>query len=302
MKKLLAITFVASSLVNGMAQSYIDIARIFYSGTNQNYFENSDSSTRINEMGFDLTLPLVLNSKAAFLTGLIYEETETKLFESEPRQSFSAIGFRIGFSKTYSERWSATYILIPKIASDLKSVTWKDFQIGAIGLWKYTKRENFNYRFGVYVNTEQFGPIIVPLFGLYHQSTDQKFEANLTLPFLADVNWKLHDRVHVGANFNGLVRSYQLSEIPESKEEGYVVKSLNELFSYLRFNLSPSLMIQAKLGYTLGRSYRVFNESDKITVGSILIRVGDDRQQLNTDFSDGLVYQATLVYRFHKSN
>lgn len=302
MKKLLTIVFVASNLVNALAQSYVDIIRTYYSASNQNYFENSDSSTRIQEMGVDLTLPLVLNSKAAFLTGLIFERTEAKLFESEPSQSFSAIGVRVGLSKTYSKRWSATYLLIPKLASDFESVTWKDFQIGAIGLWKYTKRENFNYRLGVYVNTEQFGPIIVPLFGLYHQSADQKFEANLTLPFLADVNWKLHDRIHVGANFNGLVRSYQLSEIPESNEEGYVVKSSNELFSYLRFNLSPSLMIQAKLGYTLGRSYRVFNESDKITVGSILIRVGDDRQQLNTDFSDGLVYQTTLVYRFNKSN
>lgn len=302
MKDLMTIAFVASCVLNGFAQSYVDIARIYYSGTNQNYFENSDSSTRIQEMGVDLTLPLVLNSNAAFLTGLILERTEAKLFESEPSQSFSAIGVRVGLSKTYSERWSATYFLIPKLASDLKSVTWKDFQIGAIGLWKYTRHENFNYRFGVYVNTEQFGPIIVPLFGLYHQSTNQKFEANLTLPFLADVNWKLHDRVYVGANFNGLVRSYQLSEIPESKEEGYVVKSSNELFSYLRFNLSPGLMIQAKLGYTLGRSYRVFNESDKITVGSILIRVGDDRQQLNPDFSDGLVYQFTLLYRINKSN
>jgi hypothetical protein len=77
-----------------------------------------------------------------------------------------------------------------------------------------------------------------------------------------------------------------------------VVKISNDLFGYLKFNLTKELSVQTKLGYSLGRSYRVYDESDKIVFGSVLIRVGDDRQQLNTDFSNGWVYQATVLYRF----
>ena len=81
-----------------------------------------------------------------------------------------------------------------------------------------------------------------------------------------------------------------------------MVKAANELFGYLKLNLSKSLSIQTKIGYSIGRSYRVYKETDKITVGSILIKIGDDRQQLNTDFADGFIYQASLLYRFVQQN
>jgi len=282
------------------AQDYVELAKVYYNNSALNYFENSDSSTRVKELGVDITLPIVINTSDAFLTGLIYDRTQVKLFESEPEETISILGLRAGLSKKHSDKWSGTYLLIPKLASDFESITWKDFQLGVIVLMKYTKRENLNYKLGAYYSSEFFGPMFVPLFGLYYLSPNKKFESNLTLPFMVDANFKLHDRVHVGINFFGQVRSYHLSEIPESNNEGYVVKASNDLFSYLKFNLSKSLSIQTKVGYSIGRSYRVYDESDKITFGSILIRIGDDRQQLNTDFSNGLTYQATLLYRFVK--
>ncbi len=284
--------------INTSAQKYVDLAKMYYSFSADNKFENSDSITRIQELGVDITIPVVINSSDAILTGLIYERNQTKLFASQPEQTFSVIGLRAGLSKKHSDKWSGTYFLIPKLASDFKDLSGKDFQIGAIVLMKYNKRDNLNYKLGAYYNTELFGPLIVPLFGLYYLSANKKFETNLTLPFLADANYKVHERLNVGINFNGLVRSYRLSDIPESDQGGYVVKASNEVFSYLKFNLSKSLSIQTRVGYSIGRSYRVYAESDKITVGSILIKVGDDREQLNTDFEDGFIYQASLLYRF----
>src|SRR5688572_6477293 len=124
------------------AQKYVDIAKIYYSNSTLNQLENSDSSTRIKEFGVDLTLPVVINPTTAVLTGLIYERNQTKLFASEPEAIFSVAGIRIGLSKKHSEKWSGTYLLIPKIASDFKDISGKDFQIGAIVLMKYTKHEN----------------------------------------------------------------------------------------------------------------------------------------------------------------
>jgi len=284
--------------VNAFGQKYVDIARFHYSNSAENYFANSDSSTRIKELGLDFTFPVLINTSDAILTGLIYERIQTRLFESEPEETFSVIGLRAGISKKHSENWSGTYILIPKLASDFESISAKDFQIGVIALMKYTKREDLNYKVGVYYNSELFGPLIVPLFGLYHLSSNKKLETNLTLPFLADVSYKLHERLNIGVNFFGQVRSYHLYELPESGKNGYVVKASNDLSTYLKFNLNRQLSIQTRLGYSIGRSYRVYDESEKITVGSILIKIGDDRQQLNTDFSDGFVFQVSVLYRF----
>lgn len=284
------------------AQNYVEVARFNYSNTALNSFEQSDSSTRVKELGLEITVPLLINTSDAILTGLIYERIETKLFESDPVETFSVTGLRLGLSKKHSEKWSGTYLLLPKLASDFKHLTWKDFQLGAIALLKYTKHENLNYKLGLYFNTELSGPFLAPLLGLYYLSESRKIEANLMLPFLADVNYKVLARLYIGANFTGLVRSYHLSELPTSETPGYVVKASNEISSYLKFNLTKALSIQTRLGYSIGRSYRVYDEEDKITFGTVLIRVGDDRQQLNTDFSDGFVYNASLSYRFVKSD
>jgi len=299
MKKILFVSllFVAS---RASAQNYVELAKFYYNNSAANYFENSNSSTRIEELGADITLPILVNNTDAFLTGLVYERTQVRLFESEPEETISILGLRVGLSKKHSDKWTGTYLLIPKIASDFESITRKDFQIGVIALMKYTKRENLNYKLGAYYSSEFFGPMFVPLFGLYYLSPNEKFETNLTLPFMVDANYKLHDRINIGINFFGQVRSYHLSQIPQKSNEGYVVKASNDLFSYLKLNLSKSVSIQTKVGYSIGRSYRVYDESDKITFGSILVRVGDDRQQLNTDFSNGLTYQAALLYRFVK--
>ncbi len=299
MRKFILFTLLLFLVINTFGQKYVDIAKFYYGNTAMNYFENSDSSTRIKELGLDLTIPIVINPSDALLTGLIYERIQTKLFESDPEETISVLGLRMGLSKKHSDKWSGTYLLIPKLASDFESIGKRDFQIGAIALMKYTKRDDLNYKLGVYYNSELFGPFIVPLFGLYYLSPDKKFETNLTLPFLADMNYKLHDRLHVGVNFFGQIRTYHLTNISSTNSSpGYVLKATNDLYGYLKFNLSKGLSIQTRVGYSLGRSYRVYEDTDKITFGSVLLKVGDDRQQLNTDFSNGFVFQATLLYRF----
>ena len=298
MKKYTSLLPILFLITNVLGQNYVDIAKFYYSTTPLNNFENSGARTRLKELGLDLTVPVVINPSHAVLTGLIYERIETKLFESEPEETISAIALKMGLAIKHSDTWSGTYILLPKLASDFDRITGKDFQLGGIALMKYTKRENMQYKLGLYYNTELSGPFIVPLFGLYYLSPDKKFETNLTLPFLADMNYKLHDRMNIGMNFSGQVRSYHLTKIPTNNNAGYLVKATNELWGYLKFNINKGISIQTKMGYSIGRSYRVYEEGEKITFGSVLVKVGDNRPQLNTDFSNGFVFQATLLYRF----
>lgn len=297
--KLILLVFLSLLTQKLAAQNYVDIAKLFYNTSAMNEFDNSTSATRVAEVGLDITAPIVLNPTRSFLTGLIYEDIRTKTFEGLDEDKFSSIMLKIGFNLIHSDKWSGTYLLLPKIASDFQQLGSKDFQLGAIAILKYNKRENLKYRVGVYANSELFGFWAVPIVGLYYLSPSKKFEANMTLPLTADLNYALHPMVSIGTNFFGQVRTYHLTNIGDTGQPGYIARSTNEQYVYLKFNLSRSLILQTKVGHSVGRSYRVYNENDKVSFGLPLAYFGDERVQRNTDFSDGLVYQVMVIYRFN---
>ena len=295
MKKTLSLSlfFCLFSFVS-FGQDYVDLARFHYSTTPQNEFDSIGGNTTIEDFGLDVTLPIQLNESNVFLTGFNIDQITTKLHPNSNPTTISTVNLKLGYNKKHSDKWSGTYMLLPKLSSDFKNITSKDYQFGALVLMKYNKKANLKYNFGVYYNGELFGPFIVPLLGLYYKSENGKFEANLTLPIWADVNYKLNKIVKVGANFSAFVRSYHLSE-----NNAYVVKKSNDVFAYLQFNLTKSILLQTKAGYTIGRSYKVYNDNDAADLAVSAFRFGDDRTVLNPTFKDGLVFKMRLIYRFH---
>ena len=275
-------------------QDYVDLARFHYSTTPQNDFDSIPGNTAVEDFGLDVTLPIVINENNTFLTGFNIDQINVKLQPVSNPVTISTINLKIGYNKKHSKKWSGTYMFLPKISSDFKTISSKDYQFGALALVKYTKKENLKYSVGAYYNGELFGPFIVPLIGLYYKSSSEKFEANFTLPIWADINYKLNDFMKVGANFSAFVRSYHLSE-----NNAYVVRKSNDVFGYLQFNLTKSILLQTKTGYTIGRSYKVYNYSDKTDLGLSAFRFGDERTVLNPTFKDGIAFKVRLIYRFH---
>jgi hypothetical protein len=292
--KLFLLVVILFSAFSTYAQNYVDLARFYYATTPQNNFDSVPGSTKIEEFGADITIPIKLNDGNAILTGFNIDQVKTKLHPSDNCRTVSTLNLKLGYNKKHGEKWSGTYMLLPKIASDFKNITNKDFQFGALVLMKYNKKENLKYNVGAYYNSELFGPFIVPLLGLYYKSKNDRVEVNLTLPIWADVNYKLNNFIKVGANFAAFVRSYHLSE-----DAAYVVKKSNDLFGYLQFNLTKSLLLQTKTGYTIGRSYKVYNDNDKADFGFSAFRFGDERTVLNPTFKDGLIFKIRLIYRYH---
>lgn len=295
MKKIFALSLFFSLLTfNSFSQNYVDVARFHYADTPQNDFDSIGGTTNVKDFGLDVTLPIVINESNTFLTGFNIDQITTKLHPTSNTVTISTVNLKIGYNKKHSDKWSGTYMFLPKISSDFKKITSKDYQFGGLVLMKYNKKANLKYNIGLYYNSELFGPFLVPLLGLYYKSDNDKFEANLTLPIWADINYKLNNFMKVGANFSAFVRSYHLGE-----NNAYVVKKSNDLFGYLQFNLTKSLLLQTKTGYTIGRSFKVYNDDDKADLGVSAFRFGDDRTELNPTFKDGLIFKARLIYRFH---
>ena len=282
-----------------VSQNYIDILKVNGATTSVNKFDTSSSTTKINEIGADLTVPIKINQNTSLLSGVIYENIQTKLFEDGNYVSLSSVTLKVGMNKVFSEKWSGTAVLLPKLASDFIRVGQKDFQMGGIALMKFKKSSNVNYKFGLYYNSELFGPFFVPMIGLYYLSPNKKFETNIMLPLQADVNYKIIPFMNIGFNFNGQIRSYHVTDITPTQHSDYVARSTNEFFAYLKFNVSKSLSIQTKVGQSVGRSYKVYADNDKVNFGLPATFIGPKRQQLNTNFSNGQIFQVTLLYRFN---
>ena len=297
----LGITYLVMIFQNQViAQDYVDLIRFKYANTPLNQFDTTTSSTRVEEYVLDATLPIVLSDKYALITGFDLQNMRTAVNPVAPTlTSFYTILLKAGLNVNYGEKWAVNYIFLPKISSDLKELSSRDFQYGAYVLAKYAKNENLKYQFGMYYNSELFGPFFVPLLGLYYLSPSKKLEINATLPVWADINYRFNDYFRLGMSFSAFVRSYNINEAQYSEIGEYLVKSTNEPMIYLQYEPVKSIILQAKVGYSIGRSYRIYDETDKITFGLSAFRFGDDREQLNSDFSDGLLFEARVFYRFH---
>ncbi len=250
------------------SQNYVDLLKVSASTTQNNTFDSSDVKTRINNLLADFTVPVKINEDFSVLTVVIYKDMQTKLFADGIVKNFGSTTIKLGFNKQLTEKWSTTVIALPKIASDYNSFTNKDFQVGGIDLFKYKKRDNLNFKTGLYYNSKLFGPLFVPMLGMYYQNPNKKLEANVMLPLQADVNYQILPFMNMRFNFNGQIRSYHLNNLTYANPNTYVTKSTNELFAYVNFTVTKSICLQTKLGQSFGRTYKVYDEADKVNFGT----------------------------------
>ncbi|MGJ5640909.1 DUF6268 family outer membrane beta-barrel protein [Formosa sp. S-31] len=298
MKVLVSVLFCLCSLFS-FSQEYVNLATAFYSNTPNNSFENSKAQTQIEELSLDITLPIPLNENTALLTGLFANTTNLKLDPEQSTTDLKVIGLGLGLNHVYNKKWSATYMLIPKLASDKLRFNSDNFQCAFLALITNTRTTDFKLKYGLYANTENYGLLFVPILGIYYLSENDKLEANLNLPILADINYRLSSRFWTGVKFDGLGTTYNLSQNNYTEAKDYVVKTTNEISGYLRYKLFDSVYLNAKVGYAIGRSYDVYDGNYTVDFAITNIYFGDHRNRLNTRFKDGALFKVELLYRLH---
>jgi len=281
------------------SQNYLDLVNLSYTNTPNNTFENSDSKTTIEEFALELNFPIKLNDKTVLLTSFYGNKTNLQLDFNTLNESLNVMGLGLGINKTFNEKWSGTFIVFPKLAADKLSFSGDNMQLGFLALITKKRREDLKYKFGVYANTENYGLLVVPIFGLYYLSPNKKFEANLNLPIIADANYKIGDRTWIGMKFDGLGTTYNLTHQNYTNNGAYVSKVSNELVSYFKFQINKSIFLNTKIGYAISRNYEVFETNDKIDWALASIYFGDNRTQLNNRFKDGAIFKIELLYRLH---
>ncbi len=294
MKRLLFLILLFPFFIS--AQEYVDIFRIGYGQTLNNNFEGIDSSTNVKSFEAGFTFPVVLNENHALITGGDFSSNNLQLFHQAEYTSLYSTNLKLGLASTWSEKWSTTIVLLPKIASDYKNISGDDFYFGGFALLKLKKNENLKYRFGVYATQEAFGFFTTPILGWYYLSPNKKFEMDMSLPISADVSYKL-GMTTVGVDYFGIGRSFNVHY--ENLPTLYADLSSLEFAGYLQFNaLEESVLLRAKVGYS-SNNYEVYAEGDKIDLGISAFSFGDDRTQLNPSLNGGVFLKFEAIYRFH---
>ncbi len=295
---------------SALGQDYVDLFRIQYSRTPKMGFQTDTGTFQarypISELGVDLTIPIRLNEHVVIISGYSFDELNVEpLGFNAAKNTYKMHSIKAGLSWQHNETWSGQYLLLPKTTGSLDNINNKNFQLAGLALVKRKKKKNLFYRYGLYYNSEIFGPFFVPLLGIWYRSPNKKFELNWTLPVWADMNYTWKPWFTTGLNFQSFVRTFyrhnqniEYSDGSTSNSEQYMVKASNEIYLYTQFNIKKSFLIQTKVGHSIGRSFRHYNHGDNVNWGLSAFKFGDNRTQLNPDLKDGLIFQIRLIYRY----
>ncbi|WP_310993281.1 DUF6268 family outer membrane beta-barrel protein [Aequorivita marina] len=294
MKKLFVL-FLLLPLAAG-AQDYVDLFRVSYGQALNNNFEGSASNTNVTSFDLGFTLPIVLNENHALISGADFSLNSVQLYPKTAYVNLYSTNLKLGMASTWSEKWSTTVVLLPKVASDYNSISSKDFYFGGFALLKLKRNPNFKYRFGIYATQEAFGLFTTPILGWYYLSPNKRFEMDVSLPIAADISYKL-GTTSIGIDYFGIGRSYNFQT--KNSPPRYADLSSLEFAGYLQFNaFEESVLLRAKVGYS-SNNYETYAQGDKIDLGISAISIGDDRTQFNPSLNGGIFLKFEAIYRFH---
>lgn len=280
-----------------IAQEYVDVFKFGYSYSDQAKFKDTNENTSINAFNAGVTLPIELSSKHVFLTGVDFSSHNLWL-SPEYNQSTTIYNtiVKVGLATTFTEKWSTTLVLLPKIASDYKTISGDDFNFGIYAIAKLKKSEHFKFRFGLYASTELFGVFATPIIGAYYLSPHKRFEIDASLPITAAVNYHF-ESVTVGFDYFAIGRSYNISQ--ETSTPVYVDQRPIEASTYIQFGLAEnSILLRTKVGFS-SNTNEVYKQGDQLNYRVSAFSFGDNRTQLNPDILGSIFLKFEAIYRIH---
>ncbi|WP_271767943.1 DUF6268 family outer membrane beta-barrel protein [Aquimarina algiphila] len=294
---ILSITIIFTQLLS--AQDYVDIIKADYATVFGAGFENNDSAdTNVNLLDIAVTYPIVVSEKLAVITGVDYNQHGLDLIPNGEGVTLNNITLKAGVAIKHNEKWSGTYLFLPKIASQELHTDGDQFFFGGLALLKYQKSKRMQYRIGAYASSEGFGVIMTPVIGLYYLNESETWEVTANLPINADINYRFNTAVAVGFGFQAPVRSYSLKR-EDNIPDLYTQVSSIEAGPYVQHSfLEKSVLVRLQAGYS-SVSYEVFQEGDTLPIRLSAIEFGDDRNLLNPEMTGNLFVRVGATYRFH---
>ncbi|MGJ8684098.1 MAG: DUF6268 family outer membrane beta-barrel protein [Nonlabens sp.] len=291
MKKILLLVIILGGLNITTAQNYLDLVRLNVANTTLEDLEQTHE-TNITNVNLEFLLPTPINDKTILITGMTVENSSLVLGSGLSRENLIMTRINLGAKVYHSKKWTGTYLLLPKIGSNLGAeVANQDFQMGAIALLEYRHKNRFRTKYGLYSSSEEFGTIITPLLGVYYRTPNNKFYIDAAFPIRMEANYSLTKKISLGADLRTSVKSYNLGLTDRYVQEESIRGGL-----YLSYTMDK-FIVRAKAGLDT-TDYGLYNSGDKIGAQILTIQVnGDDRARLNNEFDSSLFFGFDMIYR-----
>lgn len=295
MKKIKLLLLFALFTVSVNAQDYVDIFKLSLNNATLGNLDN-DYETSVNNLNMEVYYPKKLSEKAVLLTGFTVENTRLNFSEGEERTSLTMTRLNLGMKYQHSEKWSGTYVFLPKIASDFENIGSNDFQFGGLAVLDYQYNETSKVKIGLYASSENHGSTITPLIGIWHRSKNNKFYINTTLPIRMDANYALTKNFSVGTDLLTSIKSYNLSE---ANSDFYTQEESIRFAMYAAFGfMENAIILRGKVGFDT-TDYGVYNSNEKVGAQVLTFPLSTDkRNRLNSEFDSSLYIGFDAIYRF----
>jgi hypothetical protein len=295
MKKLIASAAFFLSLFATQAQEYIDVLNVIYWQAPATDLKDGQGTMQIDNFTVNAIAPVKRDSSYVMLVGAEYSQVSlTRKFDTTTdKQTLYGINLQLAYKRIWSEKFQTFFMVIPRLNSDLESVTSDHFQIGGLVVNTIRKNENFAWKLGAYYNTEFFGPFVVPILGL-DWKMNEKWRLKMLLPLNARLRYQPKKNWAVGVAFDGVNGSYRLSDATDS----YVEKLENYAGLFADFYLTEKLVLNIKARQSFLRYYRPYAGNQHVGMKMGPVSFGDERFIPTTDFEDGFAIEARLIIRF----
>ena len=277
------------------SQQYVDLFSLNYTQSDASY-ANFSEKTAISNFDIALTIPIIINDKYVFITGVDFNKNAIQLSPNYSNNSLFLTRLKAGLRIKYSDKWSGTYLLLPKVASDYINVTTNDLYLGGAIVFKYQKKENLNYKFGMYASNEAYGLFVSPLLGMYYKSPNTKFEMNVTFPTDLDLNYSATQKTKIGIDYSAVGKSYRMTT--ENSRKRYAENNSLQFSTYIQNNsIFKNILFRIKTGFSTNE-YEVYPINQKIDLRISAFKFGDHRSQINTILSGSPFVMFESIYRF----
>ncbi len=275
-----AVFFLLSFLDSVYAQPYIDILNIHGQWSNPGNRTSDDSLKKeIRYFSIDCTVPIKIKKDVLVLSPFL---ADIQLSGSEVNSIVArSIALPLGFVKQWkNERIKTSFVLISRVNKDPEiSFTNNAVQWGGVVLHTIQKHDRLKFKFGLYYNSEFFGPFFMPLAGIDWKVSD-RLNIFGVLPGSMNLEYLLRKWIHIGLAYRSYTNSFRQAN------NSFLYINDNHLKAVADIYITPKHLITFEAGHSI---LRTFKTGYRIEGKSIYTK-------LNID--DGYLLKIGYAFRF----
>ncbi len=279
MKKLFILLFLLP--FKAFSQPFIDIISANYQF---NPADETISSSKIpltaTIVGAALNIPFKIDSDYIALNPS-YENQSLQYDSRENISSLNSFALPISWLHQWkNQKWKTAFVFISRINTyQLSEINKNAIQFGGAVVNTYKRKENVKYKFGLYYNSEFFGPFFMPLLGI-DWNVNSRLNIFGVLPGSMTVEYKiLPHRFHAGINFRSVTSSYRVNT------NSFLKINDNQLKLFFDCYFTKNMVLSLEAGHTIFRKYKSGIKFD-----------GENKTE-NLNVSESYLCKVTFAYR-----